>query len=504
MRVSKAGIVVRAGVSYGAYRYGGIPGLGLALAAQGLLWWKNKSKGKYSLHQKNEFLKEILENRLQVDDAIAYNVLYNDYMVDAAIHCQNPLHSEVLERMQELYRREFILPKPTSSSAPRLSTVLSSSPSFESVPRSSATRTAASSSSPLRSGSSSAISAPFIGLQNIGNDCCFNAVLQFIYNNPDLKAWLMGPTCPHDLISIQRLFRSYERDKLLRRDVCSVSSNSLRTAFQEIAARERERRVAAGIVTGPVTEISSHGQECAHEIFSIIMSYLPKNSTLIKAIRNYRIYSIEGHPLPGDVSLEVDRANKIAISKGPVNRDGSLAESDWGNIILQVPKDKDNRTSLFNGKLKTLNGQDLIFEVLENRVGGESGRYFTQSGTRHAYPKIGEMRVYNRPPPFLFVSVKRHEYDRSGRLQKRTSPINMPLGPMEFPGKYFNSRTPVRYQLVSLVRHIGRSGEGGHYVSYNIGDNGKWYYLNDGKVHEMPTFEEGLSQGYMYQFRRLD
>eukprot|EP01095_Lingulamoeba_sp_RSL-Kostka_P006618 TRINITY_DN2084_c0_g1_i4.p1 TRINITY_DN2084_c0_g1~~TRINITY_DN2084_c0_g1_i4.p1 ORF type:complete len:810 (-),score=356.58 TRINITY_DN2084_c0_g1_i4:2009-4438(-) len=59
---------------------------------------------------------------------------------------------------------------------------------------------------------------------------------------------------------------------------------------------------------------------------------------------------------------------------------------------------------------------------------------------------------------------------------------------------------PGKYELFSMISHLGRNPGSGHYVAH-VKKNGKWYLFNDETVKE--SIETPLDSGYLYFYKRI-
>ena len=85
-------------------------------------------------------------------------------------------------------------------------------------------------------------------------------------------------------------------------------------------------------------------------------------------------------------------------------------------------------------------------------------------------------------PHILVLHYKRFEQDERGRLYKVNDTMSAPL---ELDMEPFCSakQKQTKYDLQSIVVHLGNSLRQGHYVCYNRNPyDGKWYYTSDTSV----------------------
>lgn len=369
-----------------------------------------------------------------------------------------------------------------------------------------------------------------MGLGNGGANCWANTLLQFLYRNKAIVDFLKaGTEFDHlDAVNVRGVNIYGLRTEGERRE----AKNLLKVMKAAVIQYEQDLKDPSKTISsvssaairdalrGVISRITFGGHECAYEALRAFMSLLPSDSPLIKEMHTFRYYNLDGQPEPQDDSLTVrveSTGRRVAFSRGPVDPDtGRPVDSDWGNIRLFLPRDEDNlQIDNTTVSFRTIiNGVERLMDYFRNTQGGEVGRYYTvpaatgsATRTRHDYPMIGETRVFNGPLPYLFVSGNRFGYDQLlGFSFKQNSPVYMPLDVIELPGAFFNQQDPVRYELISVMCHVGSTG-GGHYYGY-VKERGKWFECNDEftkEVEDLQVMQKNmLSPGYVWQLRRVE
>lgn len=113
--------------------------------------------------------------------------------------------------------------------------------------------------------------------------------------------------------------------------------------------------------------------------------------------------------------------------------------------------------------------------------------------TEDRFPiRRSEMSIF---PKTLCLRLPLISYDSSGRIYKLPNTI-APLSYLDAESFKSPHRSPVTYQLRSLIVHIGTATQG-HYVTYRLGDDQKWFKLSDEAVTRAKWQEIADSTPYL-------
>jgi ubiquitin C-terminal hydrolase len=161
----------------------------------------------------------------------------------------------------------------------------------------------------------------------------------------------------------------------------------------------------------------------------------------------------------------------------------------------------DTLTLTVSGSFHSANLQDLLGTAWQpEHVSGTICRHCGYPPSRSGAAstevqssiKRSEMSIF---PKTLCLQLPIISYDSSGRIYKHTSTI-APLSYLDAASFMSPHRPSVTYQLKSLIVHIGTATQG-HYVTYRLSDDQKWFKLSDEAVTRVKWQEIADSNPYL-------
>ncbi|CAN8314977.1 unnamed protein product [Cochlearia groenlandica] len=120
----------------------------------------------------------------------------------------------------------------------------------------------------------------------------------------------------------------------------------------------------------------------------------------------------------------------------------------------------------------------------------------------NAYVKACKRLTISSAPNILTITLKRFQGGMFGKITKRISfPETFDLGP------YVSSKdeTSIVYKLYGVIVHLDElnSAVSGHYVSYVKNFRGNWYKINDSEVENVDPEDVLSTQAYMLLYSRV-
>ncbi len=305
---------------------------------------------------------------------------------------------------------------------------------------------------------------PVAGIENGGNNCFLNALMQMTMKSPLLRRFFNSR---QSLPAFKDFAKQY--------DFCKNSGQALNAAYTQ-----NIRLTLRALQSEAIEErnFSLHGQEDAIEAFNLIRNSIPddflgleecREVTFIEEKTGWR----EGEApfqkvLPyADLDIKPDQTFEEAMNEFHTTKPAPV-EYDVEKII------------------KTRGWIDWLMR-----------RPSVAQRTRGTETKLTKTETqYVKAPEEIFVHLKRFDFQKNAAIKKQED--------YEVPEVFTLKQHNQLYQLDSVIKHIGNSARDGHYVSY-INDNGTWYLCNDSYVQKISAkeVENALKQGYMYHFKKV-
>ncbi len=157
---------------------------------------------------------------------------------------------------------------------------------------------------------------------------------------------------------------------------------------------------------------------------------------------------------------------------------------------------------------QTVHYDDILIPMEDNNEVVELSN-FLPSGIDHSINKnsktIAIMYDYyllNNKDKFLYIDIKRYfrKNNKRGTIKKLFNPI-IPLKNLKMPVE--NTHQFVTLKCVSIIVHLGKTEDSGHYVcTYNKDKTDQWYLYDDMENEDIyiGNFQEMLNYKYQDDF----
>ena len=322
------------------------------------------------------------------------------------------------------------------------------------------------------------------GLENLGNTCYMNSVLQCLSINKDLRDYYIEHQSVKHLTENDTKILSIEYYKLL---------NTLWNNENGYVSPKQFHRLIVVMSMKLSSGEFRVGRQCdAHEFLTFLLEQL--HNTIKKEITA---------KIKGTVKNDLD---KMALESMKCWK--LYYEKEYSHIVKLYTGQYCSTVSCTNEDIKdscnydpfnTLcldipNKSDItLYDCFEQFTSFEKLIDYNADGNKY-YRKI---RIFNLPK-YLIISFKRFKDN-----QKITNFIDFPLVNLEL-DKYYNgyNKNRYNYNLMAICNHDGGVG-GGHYYAYVKHDT-LWYNMNDSRVSEIPENKIKTSSAYILFYQKIE
>ncbi|KAI8853133.1 ubiquitin carboxyl-terminal hydrolase 42-like protein [Chytridium lagenaria] len=298
------------------------------------------------------------------------------------------------------------------------------------------------------------------GLQNLGNTCFLNSVLQCLTYVPSLAMHLLSRS--HSKICKKKTFCAF----------CELEAHVLRC----FSGRQRPRVICPKNIVNRLKAIAKHlrvgRQEDAHEFLRYLIDSLQDSSIFgFEKVEVRQKESTIVHQIFGGYLQ-----SQVACSK-------CQYRSNTVETILDISLE--------------VRGCDSIEKALRHFTKPEhlikNNQYFCSQCKAHvdATKKLSILQA----PNVLALHLKRFEFSFSGiKLDKHIKfPLTLDIKPFTSSPSAANES----YNLCGVLVHAGSSVNSGHYYSYVRSSNGLWYEMDDETVREVSVSSVLAQKAYI-------
>lgn len=317
------------------------------------------------------------------------------------------------------------------------------------------------------------ISQAPIGLINRGVTCYMNSAIQALVHLPAMA---------HYLLDIQK--GKYKS---------TISRNSVSQEFSNLYVRltdkaSRKKAVYPSRIVARLEDIncmmSEWNQEDAHEYFMSFISRLQEDSVP----KGQKLNSSILHDMFGGQLIQ-------RVKCGSCGHE-SVTHQDFYDLPVTFSSKEMKKTGSY-----TLKRAIKDFFSPE-RIRSDENSGYTCEKCKQRSNAIKQSRI-EHAPEYLTVHMKRFKYSgRSGQKVKEamTYPVQFDIDEYTV-----NEDRPVRYKLMAVIVHEGRSLSSGHYIAYCRQPNGETWAEYDDEMIRKVSEKTVLSQesAYMLVYSRL-
>lgn len=296
-----------------------------------------------------------------------------------------------------------------------------------------------------------------VGLINFGVTCYMNSAIQSMVHIPAMHLYLME-------------IRANKHTQIAPQSV----SHTLAELSASMWGFQKEKGPLKFVVPKKMVQrlddincmMSEWQQEDSHEYFMSLMSRLqeestPKGRNLSESV----LYDIFGGLLEQKVICQ--ECKTVSITK-----------QEFYDLSLGFSKRRVYNDSLDDSVLKYSTERAIrdyfSLETIRTDRNDPSSGYFCEKCGRKT--NATKKSTVEKSPQTLLVHMKRFKFNGNSSLK-----VKQPIAYLKYLSleKHSNNAEPLKYQLISVIVHEGRSILSGHYVAHCLQPNGTWATYDD-------------------------
>lgn len=332
------------------------------------------------------------------------------------------------------------------------------------------------------------------GLDNLGNTCFANAVLQSIAYTPALAQYFA------------QNFKEADTQVGAPYDFAYALGEVIRQAHLSSKPRSTYRPAC---IVNHLRSLSPHfqlGRQCdAHE-FAVQLLFAAQKSILFRyagatklphrKAATTALLRICGGFLLSQVSWSREDEMQQLMKKGK--------RQEAADLKLEAGQGKGDVMCSNTYDPVTILTVDLAGQTLEHCLSKFCEKE-TLDGRCYHTPRDVGVRAQKQfslhvPPNVLIIQIKRFSGNGEKARKQIRYPLELNLQPFCTPK---TQKSPVKYVLNAVCVHQGHSIHSGHYYSVVRARNGSWYECNDSMVRSIPEDRALSQEAYMLFYSRI-
>jgi len=329
----------------------------------------------------------------------------------------------------------------------------------------------------------------FTGLQNLGNTCFMNSVLQCLSHTYEFNEYLDTGDYKNKINRKPDSLVLMEWDKLRKmiwQENCIISPGGFFTAIRKVA-RIKDKDLFTGFAQNDLPEFLTFLLDCFHE--SILREVDMKINGEIKndtdKLAN-ECFTMMKNMYKKEYSEMLKMFYGIHVSKIETASGKYINSSPEPFLMLDLAiPNKSNPTLM-----------DCFESYTEDEILTGDNKVFNEE-TKEKEDAIKQIRFWSLSD-ILIITLKR--FSNTGT--KNNINVDFPLEDLDLTKFIIGyNKDSYKYELYGICNHMG-GVLGGHYTSYVKNSNNKWYHFNDQSVDEIDESEIKSEKAYCFFYRK--
>lgn len=340
------------------------------------------------------------------------------------------------------------------------------------------------------------------GLDNMGNTCFMNAVLQCMVHLKPLQHYFLSRQFINDL---PRSWAYHKKDNIL---LANAFREFMRMMWSDNSNTTTIKPTAIKMLMGQLhSDYKSYEQRDSHEFFLRLIEEIGKgicyevninitgeaksfaDKLAVKAYERFRECNAKEYSEL--IRIFGGMFNNIVRRLGPKEKELSYNFETFMSVEVPIPENKTKSQNPHMNIKRTV----TLMDCLEEYAKVEEIEGVTKAESIKKKISIWQL------PMILVICVKRFERSIYGNFVKKIDtevdcPFELNIG------EYVTSpeQNNANYELCGVTNHMG-TPQGGHYTASCRVDD-KWFYFNDDDVAELKENEVVTNEAYMLFYQR--